>query len=85
MFLKQRNMINGAGAYLYLGDRSDMKFSQKQFKEKLNTNPEFRSIFNAIVLEEMKTMLSETYSEPDLEEEFTSSTDDILNMIQNVA
>ena len=85
MFLKQRNKINGAGAYLYLGDRSDIKFSQKQFKEKLNTNMEFRAIFNSIVLEEMKTMLSETYIEPEVEEAYTTSTDDILGMIQNVA
>ena len=85
MFLKQRNKINGAGAYLYLGDRSDIKFSQKQFKEKLNTNMEFRAIFNSIVLEEMKTMLSETYIEPEVEETYTTSTDDILGMIQNVA
>ena len=86
MFLKQRNLINGAGAYLYLGDRNDIKFSQKQFKEKLNTNMEFRAIFNSVVLEEMKTMLSETYTEPEeIDEEYSSSTDDILNMIQNVA
>jgi hypothetical protein len=86
MFLKQRGVLNGAGAYLYLGDRSDMKFSQKQFKNKLNTDSEFRSVFNTIVLEEMKSMLSDTYEEPEEDEVgLTSSTDDILSMIQNVA
>ena len=29
--LKDMKMINGAGAYLYFKDRSDMKFSQKLF------------------------------------------------------
>ena len=44
LMLKQENKLNGAGAFLYLGDRNDMKFSQKAFKEKLNI-PEFRAIF----------------------------------------
>ena len=45
IMLKNAGKINGAGAYLYLGDRDDKKFSQKQFKEKLLTDPEFCEIF----------------------------------------
>ena len=85
MFLKQRNMINGAGAYLYFGDRSDKKFSQKNFKEKLYTDPEFKQIFIEIALAELKSMLSETIKIEDFEEEENSCTNDILSMIQNVA
>ena len=44
-FLKEQKLVNGAGAYLYFGDRSDIKFSQKQFKEKLRTNPELQQVF----------------------------------------
>ena len=87
IFLKQRGRVNGAGAYLYLDDRSDKKFSQKGFKEKLASDPEFKQIFNVIALDEMKSMLSETYEyhEEDDEQQVTSCTDDILSMIQDVA
>lgn len=47
LMLKQENKINGAGAFLYLGDRNDMKFSQKAFKTKLDTIPEFRELFES--------------------------------------
>lgn len=87
VFLKQRNMINGAGAYLYLGDRSDKKFAQKNFKTKLYTDPEFKAVFNQIVLEEMSKMLSTVSVEEDYceYEDYTSCTNDILSMIQTVA
>ena len=45
VMLKKAGRINGAGAYLYIGDRSDMKFSQKQFKSKLIDDPEFLNVF----------------------------------------
>lgn len=51
--LKEHKRINGAGAFLYIGDRSDIKFSQKQFKEKMRTNPELRAVF----MEEVKSIL----------------------------
>ena len=45
LMLKNANKVNGAGAYLYFGDRTDMKFSQKNFKNKLATEPEFMNVF----------------------------------------
>lgn len=84
LFLKQRNKINGAGAYLYLGDRSDIKFSQKAFKEKLYSNPELMAEFNKIVIEELQTMLSKQ-SEVIFQEKKETSTSMILDMIKNVA
>ena len=44
VLLKQNKRINGSGAYLYIDDRSDIKFSQKQFKNKLRENPELQEI-----------------------------------------
>ena len=85
VFLKQRGAIGGAGAYLYIGDRSDKKFAQKNFKEKLKTDPEFKQIFNETVLNEMITMLSKAAVVDDYDEEEASCTDDILGMIQNAA
>ncbi len=43
-FMKDNEMLNGSGTY-YFGDRSDLKFMQKNFKQKLIENPEFRTVF----------------------------------------
>lgn len=45
MMLKNAGRVKGAGAYLYLADRDDKKFSQKQFKDKLFSDEEFLNIF----------------------------------------
>ena len=45
VLLKDKGRVNGAGAYLYFGDRDDIKFAQKNFLTLLNTNEEFRNIF----------------------------------------
>ena len=42
--LKKHKKINGAGAYLYIGDHSDHKFSQKNILKELK-DPEFAKIF----------------------------------------
>ena len=47
MFLKENNMLEGAGAYLRLPN-SEIKFSQRGFKDKLYSDPEFyKSFINA--------------------------------------
>ena len=45
MMLKEYGMINGAGAYLYIGEHSHKKFAQKNLKSKLYEDAEFRDIF----------------------------------------
>lgn len=45
VMLKNAKKINGAGAYLYLANRDDIKFSQKTFKDKLHEYPELRQTF----------------------------------------
>lgn len=55
--LKDMKMVNGAGAYLYLKDRSDIKFSQKQFKSKLAENEEFRKLFMEVSLEALEQLI----------------------------
>lgn len=58
VLLKQAGMINGAGAYFYIGDRSDHKFSQKTLKTKLKESPEFRDIFTTAALQVLQAKLS---------------------------
>lgn len=83
-FLKTRKLINGAGIGLYIGDRNDLKFSQKQFKAKLRDNAEFRDVFIHYVLEE----LQKTIYDPGIDEMEQNSLDItsmILNTIQRAA
>ena len=58
LMLKEEKLVNGAGAYLYLGDRDDKKFSQKQLKTKLAEDEEFREIFENLCLECLRSKLS---------------------------
>ena len=59
MMLKNAGRVNGAGAYLYFGDRSDYKFSQRGFKAKLYESQEFLNIFIEEVVIYLKNELAE--------------------------
>ena len=59
LLLKNKKKINGAGAYLYIGDHDDKKFSQKNLKQKLAEDPEFAQIFISEAVEVLKGMVSE--------------------------
>lgn len=73
LLLKEHKRVNGAGAFLYLGDRSDIKFSQKQFKEKLATNPELRTVF----MQEVKSLLPSLVETPMIQEVEENNSGDI--------
>ena len=45
VLLKDKGRINGAGAYLYIGNHDEYKFAQKNFLKLLNTDEMFRDIF----------------------------------------
>lgn len=68
VMLKNAKRVNGAGAFLYIGDKSDIKFSQKNFKEKLHESPELRQAF----INECVTMLKEELDASDVQEEQSS-------------
>jgi RecA/RadA recombinase len=86
LLLKEMGRIKGAGAYLYIGDRSDMKFAQKNLKDKLVESLEFRDVF----MKEVVCALKEILSAEEAEErrsynlDLTSSIIDQINDI-NVA
>lgn len=79
--LKDMKMINGAGAYLYFKDRSDMKFSQKQFKDKLVENEDFRKVFMEVSLEALEQLIFDPGEEPEHDNVF-DITGGILDMIK---
>ena len=78
---KNAKRVNGAGAYLYIGDKSDIKFSQKNFKEKLRESPELREVFISEVMEMLKEELNE-HNEMEANSGFDYSLGkDILSMV----
>ena len=56
--LKEYGAINGAGSFLYIGDRSDIKFSQRKFKETLYSNADLQKVFADTCYEVLKTLLA---------------------------
>jgi len=85
VLLKDNGKINGAGIGLYVGDRNDLKFSQKKFKEKLLNNEEFRNV----VMEEVMNVLVSMVEEHDIQEEqqqiSSNITTNILNKLNGIA
>ena len=81
VMLKNAKRINGAGAYLYIGDKSEYKFSQKAFKEKLREIPELRQAF----IQEVMAMLKDDLDRSSVEQAFDdfnySIVDDINSAI----
>lgn len=67
IMLKNAKRVNGAGAYLYLGDRSDIKFAQKNFKKTLIDKPELQQVFQAEVLSCLEELLSPPVQENKIE------------------
>ena len=79
--LKDMKLVNGAGAYLYLKDRSDIKFSQKQFKDKLVTDEAFRKLFMEVSLEALNELIFDPGEEQE-EAGIIDITGGILDMMK---
>lgn len=82
MMLKNAGRVNGAGAYLYFGDRDDKKFSQKQFKNKLATDEEFLHIFSDECFKYLYNEL--THLEEITSVQFSSTTSSIMNRVRQM-
>lgn len=75
--LKSEGRIGGAGAYLYLENCPDIKFAQKNFKEKLYETPELQRAFALLCREVLHEYLS------DNRKKTIGNTFDINDMILN--
>ena len=60
--LKENEIFEGAGAYLRLPGYPDMKFSAKNFKQKLHSDPEFAQAFNMTCFNFIRTELVNEYN-----------------------
>lgn len=81
IYLKKHGKVNGAGAYLYLGDRDDLKFSQKNFKNKLYEDNDFKQVF----INECISLLRESLNKEQIkimEEHKSNTSNDILKQLQ---
>ena len=58
--LKTEGVFSGAGAYQYLDDAPDAKFSQRNFKDVLAKSPELQKAFANACYKILSTYLSET-------------------------
>lgn len=79
--LKTAGLIVGTGAFFHL-DGSDIKFTQKTFKEKLKENPELRKAFMDVSLNYLKGTLSEQYEAQNNNDSY-DVTNDILNKLNS--
>ena len=79
--LKTEGKIQGAGAYLYLKDVPDVRFSQKTFKEILESNQELQKAFAKECYEVLSGYLSDTRSSS---EDNSSASLNISNMFMEM-
>jgi hypothetical protein len=80
--LKNAGRIKGAGAYLYIDNHDDIKFSQKTFKSKLLDTPQLQDYFADAVADELKKIPMDVISSQS--QNYTMSST-ILNKINSVS
>lgn len=83
LMLKQYGKVKGAGAFLYLGERSDIKFSQKQFKRKIHENPELMDVFMTEAMAVLQTIIPDVLEEQ-VQTEQENLSNSILNRMNNL-
>jgi len=81
MLLKNEGKLSGAGAYLFLDECPDIKFSQRNFKQQLEDHKELREAFSKKCYETLCTFLSDTKNK---HFEENSLEDDILDSITSM-
>lgn len=81
VMLKNAKRINGAGAYLYIGNKSEYKFAQKNFKQKLREIPELRQAFITEVMDMLKNELEADTNGSAIQSHDYSLSNDILSQI----
>ena len=72
--MKELGYVNGAGAYLYFGDRSDIKFAQKNFKQKLQENPELQEVFITEGYKALMTLINDSGEPENYKAKFNVTT-----------
>lgn len=76
-FIKECGFVKGAGAYLYFDGYDNIKFSQKQFKAKLQESKELQEAFMSTAIIALNTLLQQ----PEEEKYMNENKIDITSMI----
>lgn len=79
MFMKSTGAII-TGTTCYVRGYEDMKFRQKDFKEKLFSDPEFAAAFNKVAREELETLLAKQAEDITYTKSHQNIIDSILSM-----
>ena len=61
VMLKDAGKVKGAGAFLYFEGRDDIKFAQKNFKQKLHENLELQEVFMEAVVAHLTEEIDSQY------------------------
>jgi RecA/RadA recombinase len=83
LMLKEEKLLEGSGAFLKLPGY-DKKFSQKQFKTLLHTDPEFNRVFVEVCVDYMKKVMIEEYDRIKSENEVRKNDTVYDNIISNI-
>lgn len=75
--IKSEGLFKGAGAYLYLDDCPNIKFSAGSFKETLESSEELQEAFAKVAYNLLCTFLSDTKA---ISEDLSKASDNISNM-----
>lgn len=75
--IKSEGLFKGAGAYLYLDDCPNIKFSAGSFKETLENSEELQEAFAKVAYNLLCTFLSDTKA---ISEDLSKASDNISNM-----
>ena len=81
--LKSEGKINGSGVGMYIGDRNDIKFSHKNFKEKLIVDKELQQVFSDACYEVLYSLLSVPEEDEENINDTNSYSSDVSNLILN--
>ena len=80
--IKSEGLFKGAGAYLYLDDCPDVKFSARTFKEVLENSPELQEAFAKVAYSLLREFLSDTRS---ISEDNSKAAGNISNLFDKFA
>ena len=80
--IKSEGLFKGAGAYLYLDDCPDIKFSARTFKEVLENSPELQEAFAKVAYSLLREFLSDTRS---ISEDNSKAAGNISNLFDKFA
>ena len=83
--LKEKGYVQGAGAYLYFKDHQEVKFAQKNFKDKLYENMELQEIFAEVTYECLTEMINKPRDIEQEKENTFNLASAIYNMNKRIA